>query len=191
MKTALNYILNVILGILIVIGLLLAFSLLPIKGNFKVMNVMSGSMEPQIKVGSSIVVKPSKEYRVGDVISFNPPNVKSDKESITHRIVRINGKPWSEIYYTKGDANSNEDSKAVYGDQIIGKVIFSVPYLGYLLVYIKTLPGLLLIIIIPATIIIYEEIKKIKKEAKTIIKNRKNKKGEGSKGDSDSKKNNK
>ena len=53
--------------------------------------------------------------------------------------------------------------KGQYVD-IIGKKIAAVPYLGFPISYAKTTPGLILLVIIPAVIIIYDEMQKIKKE---------------------------
>lgn len=48
--------------------------------------------------------------------------------------------------------------------------------MGYVFGYVKTPIGLIFIIVIPATIIIYEELRKIRHETKQIIKRRKEKK---------------
>jgi signal peptidase len=167
---------NTILVILIIIGCLIGFSLLPIKKNYKIYFVTSGSMEPTISTGSMVVSKPQDSYRVDDIITFK--NIGSQKPSdvTTHRISKIDQLGNGEVrYITKGDANNTEDGGSLPPDQIIGKELFSVPLIGYLVGYAKTLPGLILIIIIPATIIVFEEVKKIKNEAKEIIRRRKNK----------------
>ena len=49
----------------------------------------------------------------------------------------------------------------------------SVPLLGYPVSYAKTTPGIILLIIIPAVIIIYDEIQKIRKEIANKIAYRK------------------
>ena len=57
------------------IALLLIISVLPITGNYKVMTVLSGSMEPTIKMGSIVVVKPQENYKIGDIITFTSYNI--------------------------------------------------------------------------------------------------------------------
>lgn len=161
--------LNILLLIILIIGLFIAFSLLPIKGNYKLFTVMSGSMEPNVHVGSVAVVKPVTSYKVGDVITFQGVG-SADKT--THRIYSIDETTGQKVYTTKGDANDGPDGTPVYENQIIGKEYVSVPLLGYVLNYIKTPVGLVLIIIIPAAIIIYEEIRKIIKETKNVIAQR-------------------
>ena len=129
---------------------------------------MSGSMEPTVSVGSLAVIKPTSDYKVGDIITFTPPNSTSKKEATTHRIVEVTDQNGSIFYKTKGDANDTADTQLLQKDQIVGKYRFSIALLGYLLKYIKTLPGLILIIVIPATVIIYEEGRKIGRELRRM-----------------------
>lgn len=53
-------------------------------------------------------------------------------------------------YVTKGDANNREDPTVVTADQIMGKVIFSLPCLGYAAVFVRqrTIFGILAVMII-------------------------------------------
>ena len=135
--------------------------------------VKTGSMTPEIKIGSVVFTTPANSYGVGDIITYS---ISGGKDNITHRIVEVGGEGDNSYYVTKGDANNTADIDKVLASQVVGKVNYRVPYLGYFLQYVKTLPGLVIIIIIPATIIVYEETRKIKKEAKTILANRRAKK---------------
>jgi len=56
--------------------------------------------------------------------------------------------------------------RTVSKSEIIGKVLFSVPYLGYAVDFAKKPLGFALIILVPAAIIIGDEIKKIFGEVK-------------------------
>lgn len=194
MKTFIKTISVIIYVVVVILSVLIIISILPIKNTYKLLTVMSGSMEPSIKTGALIVSKPSESYMAGDVITFRPKNTSSNKETTTHRISREEKDQFGTVkYFTKGDANNGEDATPVYHQQILGKYILGVPYMGYFIYYVKTLPGLIIIILIPATIIIYEEAKKIQKEAKEIIKKRKSKKSsskKSSKKSSDPKANN-
>ncbi|MEI6144139.1 MAG: signal peptidase I [Candidatus Berkelbacteria bacterium] len=160
---------NVILMILIIIGVFVGVTLLPIKNNFKLLAVTSGSMEPTIHTGSLAIIKSASEYKVGDIITFKKADSTSDKETTTHRIFSTSNVGGVEYIETKGDANKTPDMSKITKNQIVGKYRFSVALLGYLLKYLKTLPGLILIIVIPAVIIVYEEVKKIARESKEII----------------------
>lgn len=176
MKKILTVLLNVLLVFLLVIGSVIAFSMLPLRGNVKILAVTSGSMEKAIHVGSVVIIRPSSSYQVGDIINFVTPDGKSDKDTTTHRIYQISNEGGSDTYTTKGDANSSPDMRTISGQAIKGRVIFTLPWVGYGLGYIKTLPGLILIIIIPAIAIVTEEILNIRREAKVILAKRRDKK---------------
>lgn len=174
-KKILKIIETIIIALLTTVALLVAVSMLPLERNYKIFVVKSGSMEPAIDMGSVAVVVPSSNYKVGDVITFFDPNDNSSKNTVTHRIYAISTEDSDEDFYvTKGDANDAPDSAKIKKERIVGKYLFNVPLIGYLLGYIKTLTGLVLIIIIPATLIIYEEFRKLRKEASAVISNRKN-----------------
>ncbi|MGB9960139.1 MAG: signal peptidase I [Candidatus Bathyarchaeales archaeon] len=124
--------------------------------------VYTGSMEPAIPVGSIVVIKPAvpETLTVGDIICF-----KIEAESpttVTHRIIDVT----NEGFKTKGDANEDPDPWTVKKQDVVGKVIAVIPYIGYLGYFIRTPIGFILLIIIPATILILIEIKNIIKEIK-------------------------
>ncbi|MFA4831279.1 MAG: signal peptidase I [Patescibacteria group bacterium] len=148
------------------VAILLLVSVFPITGNFKVMTVLSGSMEPAIRVGSIVVVKPASEYKVGDIITFG--KISKTQTPTTHRINEIKGTGVMQTYVTKGDTNNAPDAREVRQSEIVGKVLFSVPYLGYAISTAKKPWGFALIIIIPALLVIFDEGKKIRDEVKRI-----------------------
>lgn len=152
----------IILGAIIFVALMLIISIFPITGNIKTMEVLSGSMEPAIGTGSVIVVKPVSTYKIGDVISFGQ-NTKTQIPT-THRIVEMKVVSGEAVYKTKGDANNAEDTKEVLAKDVIGKVYLSIPYLGYIIDFVKKPVGLMLVIVIPAVVIVYDEIQKIIRE---------------------------
>lgn len=178
MKKILTIVANIIMVILIMVGFVVAFSLLPIKNNFKLLSVMSGSMEPTIKTGELIFIKPSNTYQIGDIITFNNQGADGKKSTTTHRIIEKKEDNGEQLYQTKGDANNAVDIGWTKESDVVGKCRFGIKYLGYLMGYLKTLPGLIIIIVIPATVIIYEEVKKIRREAKEILERRRAKKKE-------------
>lgn len=133
-----------------------------LSGQYKAFVVQSGSMEPAIKTGSVVITKTQKNYKVGDVITFSLDG--KGREHITHRIVEV-----SDSFRTKGDANEEPDLWQVQQDQIIGKSILTIPYLGYFADFVKTPKGFVILVIIPTSIVIYEEMKSILRETKKII----------------------
>lgn len=150
--------------------LFIAISLFPVTGNYKILVVKSGSMEPAIHTGSVVVTRPEIEYRAGEVITFK--NKGDAKNSITHRIVKAEGQGTSAVYTTKGDANNADDIGKVPKSDVIGKVMFSVPYFGYAVDFAKKPLGFALLIIVPAGLIIIEEVLNIWKEVNRMKKER-------------------
>lgn len=146
-------------------------------------NVQSGSMEPKVKLGSVVFVAPKKEYKVGDVITFRSRD--SIKITYTHRITRVESDPdiGKLLYYTKGDANEDEDTRPLEPNLVLGKVFLTLPMLGYPLAFAKTQLGFIVMIIIPATIIVYSELLNIKDEVVKMMgeKNKKQKKSHAKK----------
>jgi len=152
----------IVLVVITFFALLLIISIFPITGNIKILSVLSGSMEPTLHTGSVIIVKPISNYKIGDVITFGP-NTKT-QTPVTHRISDMRVVDGNIIYITKGDANDSPDIREIQKKDIIGKVLFSVPFAGYAVDYAKKPFGFVLIIAIPAILIVYDEIRKIWKE---------------------------
>lgn len=152
------------MSVLLFLILLFLGSMIPKEGNYKVMTVLSGSMEPSIKIGSTVVIAPWTNYKEGDIITFYDSSRKD--VPVTHRIKDIKVKNGELFYKTKGDANDTVDLKDVKQEKIIGEVIFHIPYLGYFIEFVKKPIGFIVIIIIPALLVVFEEVKKIHKELK-------------------------
>ena len=92
-------------------------------------SVLSPSMTPKYPVGSLIYIKhtPTKDISVGDDITFV---LDESLNVVTHQVVEIDEK--HEFFTTKGIANDSQDASPVYYKNILGKVHFSVQYLGYI-----------------------------------------------------------
>ncbi len=138
---------------------------------YEVKIVKSGSMEPAIHTGSIIVIAPGQTYGIGDVVTYG-----KDTRShipVTHRIVEKRGEGSLATYITKGDANEDKDTKAVGGKDVIGKVAFSIPYLGFVIEFARTPLGFLLLIGLPALLIILDELANIVWEARVYFAKRK------------------
>ena len=151
---------------MVVIGGLLIFSMVPIEGNFQIKIVLSGSMEPDIKVGSVVIVKPVDRYEVGDVVTFG----RDDRDNVptTHRIIDVHIVEGETRFVTKGDANDDRDGRELTESDIVGKVLFDIPYLGFILDMAKKPLGFAILIGIPAVIIVSDEFRKNWKEARRI-----------------------
>jgi len=57
-------------------------------------------------------------------------------------------------YFTQGDANEQPDGTSVHYKNIIGKPVFSIPYLGYVSNYIQDPPGMYVAIAAGAILIL-------------------------------------
>lgn len=146
-----------LLSMMFIVGI----SLLPLPKNYKIYSVTTGSMSPEIQVNSLVFIKPLKKYFVDDIVTIK---TSEPGKTITHRIIGKINKNNQTIFETKGDANKSKDLENLETQNIIGKVFFIIPYLGLPIIYSKTIPGLIFLIVIPATIIIYSEIINIKNE---------------------------
>lgn len=99
--------------------------------------VISGSMAPKYPVGSLIYVEKTAPERIsiGDPITF----VLNERLMVaTHRVVDIRE---DGSFITKGDANDTLDGTPVHPENLLGKPQFSIPYLGYLAVFLASGQG--------------------------------------------------
>ena len=95
----------------------------------KMAMVISGSMEPTLKIDDFVIMKRPKEIKVNDIVSYKS---KDSKYETLHRIVSIN----DEKVITKGDANNTED-EPIKKEQITGIYIGKIKYLGKIIAFIS------------------------------------------------------
>lgn len=88
-------------------------------------------------IGDMPIVSGNEDYHVGDVIVYQ---VSGQPIPIIHRIVSMNE---DGTYQTKGDNNMDQlpYEKSVSGSQIVGKVVYVIPKLGYLKVILIGILG--------------------------------------------------
>lgn len=112
---------------------------------YATLEVVSGSMEPTIDIGDLIIInQKDKKYKKNDIITFKDVN----SSFVTHRIIKIDGKK----IITKGDNNNSKDEGYITKDKIVGKYVFKINKLGFLVKSIKN-PVTLTIIFIMGIII--------------------------------------
>lgn len=161
-----------------VAGLIFASSV-NIPGNIELKVIKSGSMEPTIGVGSIILLRPIAQYHVGDVVTFAEQSSRG--LPTTHRIVDVQKKefnaPTTPHFITQGDANKSIDPQPLPQNEIVGKVLFHVPKIGFLVEFAKTQMGYLLLIVIPALIVVIEEMMGMATDFRKYLAVRTNKKG--------------
>lgn len=126
--------------ILIVMVIVAGILLLPYAFGYQTLAVLSGSMEPVYPVGSIVFVQkvPAAEIKAGDPITFR---ISDNGTYATHRVVRIDKD--KEQFITKGDANDTEDGPTAF-ESLVGRASsYSIPWLGYISIYIKTPMGIM------------------------------------------------
>ncbi len=119
---------------------------------YPMMVVVSQSMVPTLGVGDYIFVASIPDLLQinadsppdGEIIVFLKPG--STDEYIVHRAVRRVSAGGAVSYVTKGDNNAFADGTPVPSGNIVGKVIGSVPIIGYFSLFIKTMRGFGLVI---------------------------------------------
>lgn len=136
--------------ILVILIALAAILFLPKLLGMTPLAVLSGSMEPTYHVGSLIYVKDAdpQDVQIGDPITFKI----SDDTMVTHRVVAIDTE--AQTFQTKGDANDNVDGGAVAYENLVGKPVFTIPYMGYLAVYANTTTGMIVMVTVILVILI-------------------------------------
>jgi signal peptidase len=128
-------------------------------------------MEPKIHTGSVVTVQEETNYNIGDVITAKMPETPS--ETYSHRVVNKETLDGQVAYTTKGDANDSTDPDVVYQYNVVGKVLFSIPVIGYVMNFAKQPAGFILMIVVPTIIIVSSEINNIKTYIKEMWEKRK------------------
>ena len=132
-------------------------------GNCYHLVVLSGSMEPELPVGSLIFAKTVNpdDIQTNDVIVFQQNMSSESKIFVTHRVIDIiDGK-----FQTKGDANEDVDTTLVEPSDVKAKQVLVIPQLGYLISsYSKLMrtPAVFIpVFAVPAVVLIISEIRRI------------------------------
>lgn len=125
--------------VVVMVGVLLlprAFGLTPYV-------VTSGSMRPTFEPGAVVLTKdvPAAELAAGDIVTFQTP-----VDVTTHRIVERRvvgeGAAAETTFETRGDANNASDTDRLDSRNVLGKVRYAVPGVGYLIELVRTPLGL-------------------------------------------------
>ncbi|MBQ8994415.1 MAG: signal peptidase I [Oscillospiraceae bacterium] len=140
-KTSSKSVISVILRVLSTIIILLVLTvLIPISVpkllGYGTYNVVSGSMSPEIPVGSLILVEQTEvsELASGDIIAFYRNGIV-----VCHRILENDA--YRQMLTTKGDANESADFEEVSYGQVIGKVARHFALLGAVGEYLTSSSG--------------------------------------------------
>lgn len=84
-------------------------------------------MEPKLSIGDVAVIKKCNpnDVKVGDIIEY-----KMEGYTVIHRIINIYQEKGEFFFITKGDNNQDPDKLPVSENQLIGAVMFKIPYVG-------------------------------------------------------------
>jgi signal peptidase len=137
----------------LVVVLAVAASLGPRLYGYSPAIVYGGSMGDTVPVGSIAVTKviQPEDVAVGDIIVFYPPATAADRLPLMHRVISIREEGDQQIFRTKGDANAVPDPWEM---TLVGhgsRVVYAVPYAGYLATFAKTPLGWTLLLLLPAS----------------------------------------
>lgn len=178
MKRALKYggnVVTVLLGLLLLVTVYAAVSSRVSGSNPRIFGlqwyeVLSGSMEPHLHVGSVIFDNShvnANNLKVGDVITFHAPNDEygSKELIITHRIHKVVHQNGQIEFQTKGDANNAPDPSLVPTSNVIAQYDnITIPYMGYYLNFMKTKAGIGLLLILPGILLLVSTLTSLFKE---------------------------
>ena len=135
------------------------------KPGVSIYTIVSPSMTPVIHVYDVVVnvkTKGPQDIQIGDIVTYKSVAPTSEGMTITHRVVGIDELPDGNFeYQTQGDNNSEPDAIPVAYDQIIGKEIMIIPYLGKLQFVIASQKGWLFLLLIPIGIYLIREFFKL------------------------------
>lgn len=120
------------------------------------LTVLTSSMEPGLPPGTLVVIKPidTNEIVIGDIVTYQ---IESGKPGVvTHRVTGItNSSDGSRTFTLKGDNNDVADELAVLPVQVVGKLWYSVPWIGYVSNFVNGDSRSFLVPIIAVALFIY------------------------------------
>lgn len=117
---------------------------IPMPLGFGVAVVLTGSMEPTLKENDLVIVTRAGEYSVGDIVVYSTGGTP-----VIHRIVELDEE--SGVAVMKGDANNAPDGPITVS-RIKGRMALRVPAVGAVFRFIKTVPGIVMILILLFTL---------------------------------------
>lgn len=147
-----------------VLGLMLVVVVPQVVGADHSYVVVSGSMAPTLSPGDVVLVEETSPAAItaGDIITY-----ERDGTRTTHRVVEVVPREEGPHFRTQGDANEEVDQQLVAPDHLLGRVMVSIPYVGYFLSFARTDAGILTLVILPATLLIASEVWTLIQAART------------------------
>ena len=134
-------------------------------GGYGVYTVVTGSMDPTLKVKDMILSKKvdPESLNIGDIVVYNGTEGSFSGKIVTHRIIKKEKRDNGLYFITKGDANQIED-KEINSNQILGKYAFKLKLLSIVSHIINNTYGFFFVIFVPFIIFVFYEVISIKNE---------------------------
>ena len=129
--------------VIVILAILLAATLvMKLIFHVELKAVLTGSMEPELPVGSLLVIVPAdyEDIQIGDDITF----VRDETLTlVTHRVVEKDAE--KQTLTTQGIANNTLDAPTSY-DNVVGKVRASIPLIGYVGLWLSTPTSVIIVV---------------------------------------------
>lgn len=137
--------------------------------------VVTGSMEPEIKIDDIIITKKVAQDKIekGDDIAFYS---SAQSKVITHRVIEVTERG----YITQGLQNNVADGEILYSD-VLGKVVLKSSFLGAVYKFVSSQYGFLFVIVVPLFFFVVYESWVLGKKFKALKKADKEEKDEADK----------
>ncbi len=131
--------------------------------------VLTGSMEPALKVGGIAYLEPGTDpssVKTGDIITFR--SLKDPQRMISHRVIEVIDDPAGLRFRTKGDNSQLPDQQLVPAENLVGTIRFDLPYLGYAANELRHRERYYLAVGAPAALLIASELMNIMRELRRL-----------------------
>lgn len=124
------------LAALVILGAA-ATAVLAWNAGYRIYVVHTGSMMPTLNPGDAVLDRPAPTtVHAGQVVTFT---VHSGPDTVvTHRVASVS----AGLIHTKGDANRSVDPWTLHLSQVVGRKVLTLPFGGYLLVYLQHPQGI-------------------------------------------------
>ncbi|MFA9518106.1 signal peptidase I [Halopenitus sp. H-Gu1] len=147
-------------GVLLLIALVVPFAIYAVPmtvGADHSFVVLTASMTPAIAPGDVVIVADRDPETIveGDVITFTRG---TNEVPVTHRVTTVVEGVDGVAFETKGDANSDIDASFVPADNVIGTVILTIPYIGYVVQFTNTPYGFVALVALPIGLFVVSEL---------------------------------
>jgi len=95
--------------------------------------ISGNSMNPTLYPGDVVITRfiPAEQVQVGDVIRFHRDGI-----DVVHRVKEVQSNGSAPVFITRGD-NNNVDDEPVMADQLQGKVILTIPKIGWIGIFFR------------------------------------------------------